>query len=165
MSEGFIKLDRALNNWRFKRKPNYVALWVHMLQLAFFKDGKDGTVEVKRGQFVASVKELSSDTGLTVQQVRTILKHLDGEEITIKTTSHYSLITIVKYDEYQGSGEQINKQINTQSTNNQQTTNNYIRKKESKKEINNYIYDPSRNPIISRELEEELEQLIGKAEA
>lgn len=168
--EGFIKLDRALNYWRYKRKPLYVALWVHLLQCANYKDGYDGDIEVKRGQLLTNTKKLADETGLTVQNVRTILNHLCGEELTIKSTNKYSLITIVKYEFYQGSSEQSNNQINKQLTSNQQATNKqltnshpYYIKKERKEESKNIIYDSSLNEVMSKDQELELLSLMGKA--
>lgn len=164
--DGYIKLSRALKYWRYKKKPNYVALWIHMLQEAYFKDGYFGTVQVKRGQFVTSYQKLADETGLTVRQVRSIIGNLVGEELSVKTTNKYSLITILKYDEYQGSDEKSDKQNDKQVTSNRQANDNYIRKKESKKERIDILptYDTSLNKVMSEEEEMELLELM-KGEA
>jgi hypothetical protein len=83
-------------------------------------DGRFEGREVKRGQLVTSLPKLSVQTKLTIQQVRTALKHLVSTgEITDSGTSQYRVITVVKYDQYQCD----NRQNNSQSTDDQQTNN------------------------------------------
>ena len=162
--QGYIKLNRSLQNWRYYKKPNYLALWIHILLEANHQDGKWEDVVIKRGQMVTSIKRLSNDTGISIQTVRTILSKLKGEELTIKSTNKYTLICIVKYDEYQGRNKQTNKPSNKQLTNNQQTTNNKQETKETKALKNIYnsvpVYDPSTNQQMSKEQEEELLELM-----
>jgi len=166
--KGFIKLDRAIENWRYKTKPNYVALWVHLLVKANHETRKVYDTVVERGCLLTSYETLAKGTGLSIQSVRTILRHLDGEELTIKSTNKYTLICIVKYDEYQGRNKQTNKPSNKQLTDNQQTTNNKQETKETKALKNIYnsvpVYDPSANQQMSKEQEEELLELMkGRA--
>lgn len=164
MNDGWVKLNRKLNGWRYKTKPSYVALFVHLLTNANTKDAMVYDVEVKRGCLLTSYEKLASETGLTVQQVRTILKHLNGEELTYKSTNRFTLISIVKFDQYQGSGRSINKQINKQITNDQQTTNNkqeYKEYKNIKKSISRggmgeITYTPTKHLSI-----DELDELLS----
>lgn len=161
MSEkGFIKLDRAIENWRYATKPNYVALWVRLLVKANHKPRMVYETLVERGCLLTSYEQLAKETGLSVQTVRTILKHLNNEEIIVKSTNKNTLIRIVKYDFYQGTKKQTNKQL----TSNQQTTNNKQEIKEAKELKNIYntipVYDPSLNKEMSKEQEEELLELM-----
>lgn len=135
--KGYIKLDRAIENWRYKTKPNYVALWVHILVKANHEDRQVYETLVERGCLLTSLDRLARETGLSVQNVRTILNHLNGEELTIKSTNKNTLIYVNKYNDYQGANKQTNKLSNKQLTNNQQTTNNkqYIKETKSIKEI------------------------------
>lgn len=164
MSErGFIKLDRALEEWRYATKPQYVALWVYLLLKANHKDKKVGDVLVERGSLLTSYESLARGTGLTVQTVRTILRKLNGEEIIVKSTNKNTLISIVKYGFYQGYHKQTNKQL----TSNQQTTNNKQECKEGKKERNIYnsipIYDPSNNIQMTNDEQEEILKIMGRS--
>lgn len=122
--KGFIKLDRAIENWRYATKPNYVALWVYLLVKANHEKRSVYDTEVDRGCLLTSYEALAKGTGLSVQNVRTILKHLNGEELTCKSTNKNTLIRILKYDFYQGANKRTNKHSNNQLTSNQQTTNN-----------------------------------------
>lgn len=165
--EGYIKLFRQLKDWRYKTDPNMVALWVEILLQAnrFDKEYKNEVFEV--GSFPTSLKKLSEETGLSIQQVRTGLKRLNGKEITCQSTSEGTKICVVKYAEFQGCDDGINTPTNTRSTHYQQTINNSIRKKERKKGKDIYdsipIYDSSCNPNISSEEEMELLGLMGRA--
>lgn len=148
MENGYIKLNRALKNWRYAAKPNYVALWVHLLLKANHKDKEWNDIVVHRGELVTSLESLSKDTGISKQTIRTIISKLDGQEITYKSTNKYTLISIVKYDEYQSNGVETNTQTNNQLTNNQQTTNKQlttnknIKNEKNDKNINNIYVCP-----------------------
>ena len=48
------------------------------------------------------------------------------EEITIKSTNKYSIITILNYESYQDEEITTNNQTNNQLTNNQQATNKQL---------------------------------------
>lgn len=135
----FVKLDRKLKDWQWKTDPNMVALWVHLLLEANYKENNWKGIQLPKGTFPTSTKSLSEKTGLSVQQTKTCLKKLQlTNEITIKSTNKYSLITINKWDEYQGGDDEVtskptNKTAEKQQTKNPQT-NNTIRSKEANKE-------------------------------
>ena len=141
MNKGYIKLDRALENWRYVKKPNFVALWIHLLLKANHSQTFWNEIVIERGQLITSLETLNKDTGLTIQTIRTIINKLNGEEITIKTTNKYTLITIVNYDKYQSASKSTNKQTNKQKsdylTNKQQTTNKQLTTNKNEKNINN----------------------------
>ncbi len=76
-----------------------------------FQDKKYQSNTVKLGSFVTSLGSLSNETGLTIQQTRTALKHLISTgELTSKSTNKNRIITVVNYDKYQDSSKQNNKQ-------------------------------------------------------
>ena len=120
MNTGFILLHRQITEWEWYQNPNTFRVFLHILLKANFTDGRFEGREVRRGQLVTSLPKLSVQTKLTIQQVRTALKHLISTgEITDEGTSQYRIITVVKYDEYQN----VNRQDNSQSTDEQQTDN------------------------------------------
>lgn len=117
---GWIKIHRKFLDWQWFNKSEAVHLFVYMLLKANHKDGKWQGIDIKRGQFVSSLGNISSATGVSIQTIRTILKKLEKtNEIMLKSTSQFTLVTICKYDSYQDEEEETNKPI----TNNQQTTN------------------------------------------
>jgi len=137
---GHIKLDRKIVNWEWYQDHNVCRLFIHLLIMANYKEGKWQGHLVKRGQLITGTDSLSKQTSLTVMQIRTCLNKLKKtEEITIKTTSRFSVITICKYDSYQSLSEENNKQDNEQVTSNitieQQTDNKQITTNKKFKEV------------------------------
>lgn len=124
MHRGFVKLHRKLNDWEWKRKPLIVALFTHLLINASYKDTRFQGYSISRGQLVTGRKQLSIETGMTEQQVRTALNLLKStSDITIKSTSKFSIISITNYESYQDANQQTNQQLtNKQPTTNQQLT-------------------------------------------
>lgn len=167
---GFILLHRKITEWEWYQNPNTFRVFLHCLLMANYSDGRFEGRDVKRGQFVTSLPKLSVQTKLSVQQVRTALKHLISTgEITDEGTSQYRVITIVKYDEYQKDNRQINSQstddqqtVNRQSTDNQQQykKNN----KETKKQWNNDNNIGLLDAAVAHEIQEEQNRVLDAAE-
>ncbi len=96
---GFIKLHRSILDWRWYKDVNTCHLFTHLQLMANYTSGDFRTHTLKRGQLITSLKHLSEQTGLTVQQVRTALNHLKStNDITINSTSKYTMITINNYE-------------------------------------------------------------------
>jgi DNA-binding transcriptional MerR regulator len=123
---GWIKIHRKFLEWEWFNKSEAVHLFMYMLLKANHKDGKWQGMEVKRGQFISSLGNISNATGISVQTIRTILKKLEKtNEIELKSTSQFTIVTISKYDCYQEQTDETNKPLtnNQQATNKQLTTN------------------------------------------
>ncbi len=119
----WIKLFSKFINWEWYKDQNTKSLFIHCLLKANWKDEKFEGIVVPRGSFVTSLDTLSKELGLSVQAIRTALKHLiSTKELTSKSTNKYRIITIVNYELYQ----QVNKQTNNQLTSEQQTGNNQL---------------------------------------
>lgn len=163
---GYIKIDRKLKDWQWKTNPNTLALWIHILLEANYEDRTWKGIEVPKGTLITSLKSLSEKTGLTVQQTRTALSNIQTtHEITIKSTNKYTLITVNKWEQYQGSSKTTtnkitNKKEETQQTNNTQI-NNTIRNKEIK---NKEIEEEDINIIRSFLVEDFTEARVIEAE-
>ena len=122
MKSNFISLNRRILDWRWYKRPNTFRLFVHVLLKANFKDKEWENITIKRGSFVTSYSHLAKELGLTVQQIRTAIRHLtETKEVSISTHTKYSVISVNKYDSYQKTN-----QNNTQATHNQQTTNKQL---------------------------------------
>ena len=124
---GFIKIHRKLLKWEWYSNLNVRILFFHCLLKANHKSEKWQGIKINAGQFVTSFGHLAKESGLSVQQTRTALDKLKlTGEITNKTTSRYTIITIKNWNLYQANNKQDNKQI----TNEQQTNNNKQEDKE-----------------------------------
>lgn len=140
--EGWIKLYRKMIDWEWYQDKNVKELFIHLLLTVNHKDQKWRGIEIKRGQRITSLEHLSKEINLSVMQIRTAINKLKStNEITVKTTNKYTLITIVKYNDYQCQDIIDNKQNNTQDnnqiTNEQQTNNKQITTNKNDKNIKN----------------------------
>lgn len=119
-ASGFILLYRQITEWEWYHDPNTFRVFLHILLKANFTDGRFEGKVVKRGQLVTSLPQLSQQTKLSIQKIRTALSHLISTgEITDDANRQYRVITVVNYDKYQVD----NRQDNRQPTDDQQTTN------------------------------------------
>lgn len=124
--EGWIKIHRKMLEWEWYNDNNTKVLFLHLLLTANHKDKKWQGETIKRGQKITSLQHLAEETNLSVRQVRTSLNKLKStNELTIKTTSRFTLITIEKYSDYQDKDEEDDKvndkQDDKQTTNKRQT--------------------------------------------
>lgn len=135
MNQGWVKLHRSFLEWEWFDEPNVVWLFLKCLLLANHEDKNWHGILIKRGSFITSYSSLSSKKAkVSVQMIRTALERLKStHEITIKTTSKYTLISINNYDKYQD----INTPINNQITNDQQSNNKQITTNKNDKNVKN----------------------------
>lgn len=132
MKEKWIKLHYIFLNWEWYKDKNAKILFIHCLLKANWKDGKFEGMIVPRGSFVTSLNILSEETGLSKQEVRTALKHLNlTQEVTQSKHSKYTVITIVNYERYQ----QVNTLSNTGATQEQHNANTALTPIEEYKNI------------------------------
>ena len=91
----YIKLSRKILDWEWYGNINTCRVFIHMLLKAYWKDKKiEGTV-IPRGSFPSSYGRLAEETQLTVDEVRTAVKHLiSTKEITKHVTSKYTVFTV-----------------------------------------------------------------------
>lgn len=145
LTGGFIKIYRSLLEWEWYQDTNTKTVFIHLLLTANYEDKNWKGNKICRGQKVTSYQNLANELNMSIQNVRTAIKHLISTgEITNKQHAKYSLITIKNYDKFQEVTSNLtdNQQsANKQLTSNQQATNNNGRKikkdKESKKDKNN----------------------------
>lgn len=99
---GFIVIHRKILDWEWYNDINTKVLFLHLLLKANYKPLKFEGRDILRGQLVTSLPSLSSQTGLSVRQVRVSLDKLKMTgEVTSSSFARYRIITITKYDEYQ----------------------------------------------------------------
>ena len=133
-NQGFIKIYRKMLDWEWYKNENAKNVFIHCLLKANWKDGRFQGYDVPRGSFVTGRRQLSQELNISEQSIRTALKRLKStNEITIKTTKNFSIITIVNYEKYQETNQEINQHL----TNNQPTANQHLTTIEEYKEIKN----------------------------
>lgn len=147
MSGNFIKLDRKILDWEWYSNPNVRTLFIHCLLCANWKDGVFNGHECKRGQFITSLSNLATSTGLSIRQTRTALERLESTgELTSYATNKFRIITVNNYDKYQSSDKRNDKQTTSKrqterQANDKQSDNNrrnnttyYIQERKENKE-------------------------------
>lgn len=133
MDGNYIKLSRGLLDWEWYTDINTTRLFIHMLLKANWKDGNFKGTTIPRGSFVTSIRKLSDETGLSDREIRTAISHLKTTgEVTSKTTSKFSVFTVVKYDLYQTTDKQNDKQATSKRQTNDKLTTTIEEKKEGK---------------------------------
>lgn len=125
--QGWIKLHRKFKNWEWWNDEKMVKLFLYLLLSANFEDKKWQGITIKRGQLVTSLNHLSIETNFSIRQIRTLLKRLKStHEVTIKTTSKYTTLTICNYDSYQDfeeANDKVNDKVNDKQATSKRQTN------------------------------------------
>lgn len=122
--DGWIKLHRRLVKSSFYRRSTVVHLFVHLLLHVNTEANKfywnKEEITIQPGQLITGRNQLSEDTGISVRSVRTALEILKSTStITIKPTNKFSIISILKWEEYQSKPTNI---MTSRLTNNRPTT-------------------------------------------
>lgn len=128
---GYIKLHRKLVDWEWYTDVNVKVVFLHLLLTASFRKTSYQGMEILPGQVIVGTHALAVNTGLSRQQVRTALNKLAStNEITIKSTNKFSLVTIENWSSYQFENETSTSKSTSKSTNNQPHLKNVKKYKE-----------------------------------
>lgn len=136
--EGYIKLHRKmLENPIICKDGDTMAIWVYLLMNATYKPYdvlfKGKRITLQPGQLLTGIKSISSRLGISTSKVQRTLNLFESEKQLINNTSNKNrLITILNWDKYQASDNQM---INNRySSDNQLITNNNIKNIKEDKE-------------------------------
>ena len=103
MAEAFIKICRKMLEWEWYDDVNTFRVFFHCLLRANWKSGSWHGIDYKAGEFITSLPTLATETCLSVRQVRVALDHLKlTGELTDRRQGNARIITVVKWNEYQG---------------------------------------------------------------
>jgi len=138
MAQGWVSIHRQLNdNWLWKDKPfSKGQAWIDILLRVNHKSAKvpvgNQIIEVEPGQTIWSVKDMSEKWGWSRKKVDNFLNILQTElQITKKSTTKYTLLTVEKWELYQTEEQQKN--ITGTSKEHQKNTNNNDNNKNNEK--------------------------------
>lgn len=133
---GFVKFYRRIVGREWFGDGATLTVYVFLLCSAAFEDMEYAGRTLRKGQYITSVKNLSEKCRLSVQRTRTALLHLKAtNDITIETTTAYSIITMNTVFDTDGANTPSDTPANTLVN---KRSNNIIRSKEEniKKENN-----------------------------
>ena len=165
-SNTYIKLYRKIIDWRWFRDANTLQVFLWLLLSANIKPQEFLSTEIQRGEVATSYASIAGETGLTVDQVRTAMIHLKRTgEITVKRHSTFQQITIVKYEDYQGSNSKTVPIISQSNPNqipisSQSFPNNQRNNKNVKNGKNNMGASPDSPPAKDEVIPQEWEKKI-----
>lgn len=101
--DGWIKLHRRLLGWEWHKDANTLSVFIHLLLLAAHRPHEVDGITLEAGQVAISLRNFAKLTGLTLQNVRTALAHLQlTQQVTQEVTQQQTIITICKWASYQG---------------------------------------------------------------
>lgn len=149
MHRGYIKIWRKIKDSGLYQMPETLTLFMFILTEATHQPRRVGNTLLQRGQYSSGRIELARQLKQSEQTIRTGLDRLKKLEIiTIETTSHGSIYTIVNYGIYQDVDQTNNQQANQQSTSEQPTTNQPLT---SKQPHNKHINTKTHKHISTKE--------------
>ncbi|EKU4730592.1 DNA replication protein [Citrobacter sp. Cf084] len=104
--KGFALLHRKIMDVPFYKDPEAAHLWIHLLLRANHEQtvvSTDvGNVTCERGEFITGRNALASETGLSADRVKALLRKFQNlGMITTKSNNRFTVLRVVKYDEYQ----------------------------------------------------------------
>jgi hypothetical protein len=155
MQRGYVKLWRKSLDAGWISNHKLWVFWTWCLMKATHQEYDQivgcQTVHLFPGQFIFGLKAAAKELKLSIQSIRTLLDFLKtSQNLTIKPTNKFSIISIINWSTYQGQDDEINTQSNKRLTNKQQTTNN----KQEHKNINTkeyIIYGEHKNLKLTNE--------------
>jgi len=147
---GFDTIYRRIVDWEWYKDIPVKTLFIHLLLKVNHKDGKWQGIEIKKGQILTGRKNLSFETGLSEQQIRTALKKLEStKDVKVEATKGYSMITLCNHSLYHDNNPDSNQQSTNDTTKEQPrsnqgaTTNNkfkHVKNEKKKKELTSESY-------------------------
>ncbi|RXG13980.1 hypothetical protein DSM03_10193 [Leeuwenhoekiella aestuarii] len=148
MAIGWIKMHRKLLEWEWYNDVPVRLTFMHLLLTANWEYTEYKKYPIQRGQCITGTSETPKKIGISKQQFRTAISKLKSTgEITTYSTNKFTVVTLVKYDDYQPNEEESTTKPTRNPTREQHQNNtqpnNTIRSKEDK-EIKNI-----RNNLLS----------------
>ena len=155
MGNGFIKLHRKIIESSVWEKPDILKVWLWCLIKAthtnqeFPFNGKD--IKLTKGEFITGREKACKELKISPQTYRTAITYLKStSRITTKSTNQFTLISILKWNDYQ---EKSTSKTTNELTNQQPATNQPLT---TYKKVKN-----DKNDIIAGKPAREIEPIIN----
>ena len=168
LSGGFVKIYRSLLNWEWYTDINTKSLFIHCLLKVNHKDNNYRGTLIKAGSFATSYDDLAREIGLTQRKVRTALNKLKKtNELTVQTTNKGTIITVLKWEDYQDivlvTDKQNDKQLDNRKTNKRQTSDKQTTTNNNDKNDNNEKNDNNINTYVEQNDSEMVEEIFNES--
>jgi hypothetical protein len=154
MNRGYVKLWRKSLDAGWIKNHKLWAFWTWCLMKATYKEYDQvvgcQSIHLMPGDFVFGRKAASVELNMTEQEIRTAVDSMrKRQNITIKSTNKFSIISIVNWEIYQQTEIEINQQGNEPLTSKQPATNHKQEVKEYKNKRSNIFIVPSLEEITA----------------
>jgi len=106
LDKGFALFHRKVMDCGFYKDSQAVHLWFHLVMKATHKPivstTEFGDILLERGQCITGRHKLASETGISPDRIQYLLrKFVSMEMISAESNRKFTVVSIVKYDEYQ----------------------------------------------------------------
>lgn len=96
---GFVKITNDLPSWAWYGDNNTLLVYIRLLFGTVWRETEFQNVTLQRGQIATTLPKIADENGITERQARTILDRLKTTgKVSVKTTSKFSIITLLDYD-------------------------------------------------------------------
>ena len=131
---GWIRLDRAIQDNFLWQEPEALKLWLYLLMAASLTDKATAfngqMLNIKRGQLVFGLNAASARLNISVRRLRKYLNWFETDDMIDKQiTNKFSIISITNYSQYQDVGKQTSSK--SQATAKQTSTTIQVNKEQS----------------------------------
>jgi len=108
MYRGYVKLWRCIDENPIATRPAYLSVFLFIVRNANHQDNQiiwnNRKTMIKRGSFITSAEKIAQGTGVPRATVKRLLEYLENEAmIELHTTKRFSLVSVIKYKDYQSS--------------------------------------------------------------
>lgn len=143
--QGYIKLHRSILGWEWWSDANTTRVFLWLLLNAQWEDSRFRGYDVPRGSLVTSYNSISQNLDISVKSARVAIEHLKRTgEVAIKRHSHFSIVTIVNWDKFQGADDENGNHFGNQTAIKGQSKGN-IKEYKEYKEVKKKEYFNSEN--------------------
>lgn len=102
MEGRWIKIHEGLLDWEWFTTDYMAKLWLYLLIRACWEDKQWQGITIPRGSLITGRERLAEALHISEKQARIGLERLErANQITLKRTNKYTMITICNYDSYQ----------------------------------------------------------------
>ena len=145
----YIKIFHKMLDWGWYGDTNTFRVFMHILLRANYRESEYLGHKIGAGECVFGYNAWADQLGLSVRQIRTAIDHLKStNEIVVKATNKFSVITVVKWDFWQVEEGGSDKRTTRKTTSNRQTSDKQPTTSKEYKNISSslrsediYIYD------------------------
>lgn len=119
----YIKVFHQMLEWGWYSDTNTFRVFMHILLRANYKPSEYLGQKIDAGECVFGYNAWSEELGLSVRELRTAISHLKAtNEIRVRATNRFSVITVVKWEFWQIEEGMCDKQVATQTTSKRQAS-------------------------------------------